>query len=264
MRILALDSSGVVASVALVEDDVLLGEFGTNFHKTHSTTLLPMLDELMEMLSINVSESGIDGIAVAKGPGSFTGLRIGAATAKGLALAWDVPIFPVSTLAGLACNLWGVDGLICTLMDARRGQVYTALYQFAEKCCREQGGAIEGAANPETGGELAVSLEEVLAPCAVSIEEIIEKINVIKERVTFLGDGVPVFSEKIKALCKNKFRFAPASANRQRAACLGAYVCKLGERAERIDGRRFAPEYLRLSQAERERLERQQREAGAR
>ena len=92
MRLLALDSSGLVASVALLDGDITLGEYSTNFHKTHSTTLLPMLDELFGMLSLEARDAGIEGIAVAKGPGSFTGLRIGAATAKGLALSLKVPI----------------------------------------------------------------------------------------------------------------------------------------------------------------------------
>lgn len=231
-----MDSSGLVASVALVEDDVLLGEYSTNFHKTHSTTLLPMLDELMGMLSLDIQSAGIDAIAVAKGPGSFTGLRIGAATAKGLAFALGVPIVPVSTLAGLAFNLWGTDGVICPLMDARRNQTYTGVYRFADS-----------------------GMETILEPCAVDVSEIVNKVNAQDDKVIFLGDGVPVFADYIREHCTVSYRFAPASMNRQRAASIGAYaISAMAEDNEiAISGDRFAPDYLRLSQAERERLEKE-------
>ena len=240
MRILALDSSGLVASVALLEDEVLLGEYSTNYHKTHSVTLLPMLDELMRMLSLEISEAGIDAIAVAKGPGSFTGLRIGAATAKGLAFALGVPIIPVSTLEGLAYNLWGASGNICPLMDARRNQTYTAVYRFiADKAGHDE------------------QMATVMAPCAVDIAEVIGRLSREGEPVTFLGDGVPVFRSMIEEQCMVPFRLAPATMNRQRAASVGAYAYRLAQADEEamIAGEQFVPEYLRLSQAERERQE---------
>ncbi len=109
MRILALDSSGLAASVAVVEEDkgeaVTVAEYTVNYKKTHSQTLLPMLDEIVKMTELDLDE--IDGIGVAAGPGSFTGLRIGSATAKGLGLALGKPLIAVPTLEGLACNLWG-------------------------------------------------------------------------------------------------------------------------------------------------------------
>ena len=128
MKILGLDSSGLVAGVAIVEDNVLLAEYTTNYKKTHSQTLLPMLAELREMIDLDMES--IDAIAIAAGPGSFTGLRIGAATAKGLGLALDKPLVEVPTLEGLAYNLCGTDKLVCPLMDARRNQVYTGVYEF--------------------------------------------------------------------------------------------------------------------------------------
>ena len=109
MRILALDSSGLVASVAVVEDENLLGEFTMNYKKTHSQTLLPMLDEVVKMIELDLQT--IDAIAVAGGPGSFTGLRIGSATAKGLALALDKPMIQIPTVDGLAYNLYGNKNL---------------------------------------------------------------------------------------------------------------------------------------------------------
>ena len=128
MKILGLDSSGLVASVAVVEDDELVAEYTTNYKKTHSQTLLPMLEELKSMIELDLGT--LDAIALASGPGSFTGLRIGSATAKGLGLALDRPLVEVPTLEGLAWNLWGTDRVVCPLMDARRNQVYTAAYEF--------------------------------------------------------------------------------------------------------------------------------------
>lgn len=237
MRVLALDSSGLTASVALVEDDTPIGEYSTNFHKTHSTTLLPMTDELFRMLGMDIAEAKLDAIAIAKGPGSFTGLRIGSATAKGLALALGLPVIPVSTIEGLAFNLWGSEGIVCPVMDARRGQTYTGLYKM----------------NGFEGG-----MECILEPCAVDISEILEKINEQSLPVTFLGDGVPVFSDRINENCKVHYRFAPASMNRQRAASIGCVAVSMAENDPSVmmDSDDFAPDYLRLSQAERERLER--------
>lgn len=128
MKILGLDSSGIVASVAVVQDDVLVAEYTVNYKKTHSQTLLPMLDEIVRMTELDLNT--IDAIAIAAGPGSFTGLRIGSATAKGLGLALKKPLIAVPTVEGLAYNLYDTEGLICPIMDARRKQVYTGLYQF--------------------------------------------------------------------------------------------------------------------------------------
>ena len=154
MRILALDSSGLVASVAVVEKDgeetSTIAEYTVNYKKTHSQTLLPMLDEIAHMTELDLNT--VDAIAVAGGPGSFTGLRIGSATAKGLGLALKKPLIHIPTLEGLAYNLWGTDKIVCPIMDARRGQVYTGIYEF-------------------DGNELRV-LEDQMA---VSIEELGEK-----------------------------------------------------------------------------------------
>ena len=133
MRILGIESSSLVASVALVTDDILTAEYTVDFKKTHSQTLLPMLDELIRMLGIEMDT--IDAIAVAGGPGSFTGLRIGAATAKGLGLALDKPLIHVPTVDAMAYNMWGASGLVCPIMDAKRRQVYTGLYQM---CIRDR------------------------------------------------------------------------------------------------------------------------------
>ena len=128
MKILGLDSSGLVAGVAVAEDGELVAEYTINYKKTHSQTLLPMLDALRNMIELDMHT--VDAIAVASGPGSFTGLRIGSATAKGLGLALDKPLVEVPTLEGLAWNLYGTDKVVCPIMDARRNQVYTAAYEF--------------------------------------------------------------------------------------------------------------------------------------
>ena len=131
MKILGLDSSGLVASAAVVEEDVTIAEYTVNYKKTHSQTLIPMLDEIKRMTELDLHT--LDAIAIASGPGSFTGLRIGSATAKGLGLALDIPIIPVPTVDALAYNFYGCSALVCPLMDARRNQVYTGLYEFQKR-----------------------------------------------------------------------------------------------------------------------------------
>ncbi|MBP5414351.1 MAG: tRNA (adenosine(37)-N6)-threonylcarbamoyltransferase complex dimerization subunit type 1 TsaB [Lachnospiraceae bacterium] len=234
MKILGIDSSGMVASVALIEDGITKAEYTVNNMKTHSQTLLPMLNEIASMLGEDMSD--VDAIAVAAGPGSFTGLRIGSACVKGLAGAWNKPIIPVPTVEGLAFNMWGSDRIICPLMDARRDQVYTGLYEFYEN------------------GDSCV-METIQDQCAVPIEEIIDKINSIDRSVVFLGDGVPVFKVVIEKTCRVDFVYAPAFANRQR----GSVIAALGEiylkKGISQTANEHAPVYLRLSQAERERNE---------
>lgn len=228
MKILAIDSSGLTATVALVLDGVMTAEYTTNFKKTHSQTLLPMIDEIVKMTGTELSE--IDAIAVAAGPGSFTGLRIGASTAKGLGLVLKKPIVPVPTVEGLAYNFYGSDRVICPIMDARRSQVYTGLYTFE--------------------GEEFCILEEQQA---VGIEEIIEKVNELGRPTVFLGDGVPVFREKIQKLIRVDVLFAPAHLCMQRAAAVAVRGEDLYKEGKIETPAEHKPVYLRKSQAERER-----------
>lgn len=235
MKILAIDSSGIVASAAVVEDDNLLGEYTINYKKTHSQTLLPMIDEVVRMLELDLHT--IDAIAVAGGPGSFTGLRIGSSTAKGLGLALNKPLVQIPTVDGLAYNLAGNSMLVCPLMDARRNQVYTGLYRF------------EG-----------YQMYTVIAQCAIGIDEIVDKINTYGQAVSFLGDGAAVFASYIEKYCNVKYTFAPAHLNKQRASAV-AVLAMAYYRAGRIQtAAEHRPDYLRLSQAERERMEAQQNE----
>lgn len=227
MKILAIESSGLVASVAVIEDGILLGEYTTNQKKTHSQTLLPMLDELTKRLELDLNT--IDAIAVSMGPGSFTGLRIGSATAKGLGLALDKPIIPVPTVDALAFNLWGTDKLVCPLMDARRQQAYTGLYTFEN-----------------------ARLHTVISQCAVDISEVVAEINKQGREVIFLGDGVPVFEEYLKKHVAVPYVFAPATCHIQRATSVAALAEVLFEKGVVESARDHKPDYLRLSQAERE------------
>ena len=130
MKILAIESSSMVASAAIVNDDILVAEYTVNHKVTHSQTLLPMIDEILTMTQTD--KSSIDAIAVSGGPGSYTGLRIGSATAKGLGMALDIPLIHVPTLDAMAYNVYGYAGLVCPIMDARRSQVYTGIYEFSD------------------------------------------------------------------------------------------------------------------------------------
>ncbi|HKM33418.1 MAG TPA: tRNA (adenosine(37)-N6)-threonylcarbamoyltransferase complex dimerization subunit type 1 TsaB [Lachnospiraceae bacterium] len=241
MKILALDSSGIVASVAVVEDETLIAESIINYKKTHSQTLLPMLQTVKEMIDLDLES--IDAIAITAGPGSFTGLRIGSATAKGLGLALNKPIIEVPTLAGLAYNLYGTNQLICPIMDARRNQVYAGIYAFDRIQETEQYGCYR--------------LRVIKEQCAVDISWIEEKLNDLGKEVIFLGDGVPVFMQTIQETLKVPFGLAPAHCNRQRASAVAALAEIYFKEGKYVNARDHQPEYLRLSQAERERMERE-------
>ena len=232
MKILAFDSSGLPASVAVLEGDIISCEYTVNDKRTHSQTLLPMLDEVVKTLGMDLNT--VDAIAVSAGPGSFTGLRIGSATVKGLAMALEKPVIPVPTLDALAYNLCGTAGLVCPIMDARRNQVYTGIYSFeGNRFCR-------------------IRDQE-----AMEVSELVKILDGMGQGVCFLGDGVPVYSETIDSIMKAPHFYAPAHLSRQRAgavAALGAvlYADGVFETADQ-----HVPKYLRVSQAEREREERQ-------
>lgn len=243
MRVLAIDSSGLTATVAIVEDDQTIAEYTTNYKKTHSQTLLPMIDEMTRMVDADLAE--IDAIAVAGGPGSFTGLRIGSATAKGLGLALDKQLIHVPTVDAMAYSLYGCEDIICPIMDARRKQVYTGLYSFTHK-------------KNEDGNLFDEPVFQVLRmQMAVPVEELIRHLNVYRRRVVFLGDGVPVYADMLAEGLKVPYSFAPSFMNRQRAAAVGALGIRYYEAGRYETAAEFKPEYLRKSQAERERAERE-------
>ena len=238
MRVLAIDSSGLTATVAVVEDEQTVAEYTVNYKKTHSQTLLPMIDEVKKMIDLDLSS--IDAIAVSGGPGSFTGLRIGSATAKGLGLALKKPLIAIPTVEGLAYNLYDISGLICPIMDARRKQVYTGIYRFTDH-----------------------QLKVVEDQMAVPMETVIEKLNQYGEAVTFLGDGVSVFHELIAEKMTVPYSFAPAHVNKQRAAAVAALGEIYYRQGKTETAMEHVPDYLRVSQAERERAEREAAKADA-
>ena len=227
MRILGIESSSLVASVALVTDGILTAEYTVNYKKTHSQTLLPMLDEMVRLLELELET--IDGIAVSAGPGSFTGLRIGSATAKGLGLALKKPLLHIPTVDAMAYNLWGSSALICPIMDARRNQVYTGLYYVEQE------------------------LDVVKEQCAMDMNQLLGELNDRGERVIFLGDGVPVYRDTIQERLAAPYSFAPAQSSRQRAASVAALGMLYMEAGRMETAAEHKPENLRKPQAERER-----------
>lgn len=243
MKVLAVDTSSIVATVAVAvsaiaenddnaaNDGKLIGQYVLNHGKTHSQKIMPMIEELLHDTGLKIGD--IDVFAVANGPGSFTGLRIGAATIKGLAHAVNKPVVGISTLDGLAFNLPFCQHLISPIMDARREQVYNALYQWS-------------------GG----TTQRITDYRAISVEELIEELMKRQEKVVFTGDGVPVFKgqlmKKLGSLCE----FAPPNCSMQNAASIAALALKKAAMGEVESYMTFAPFYLRKSQAEREYEER--------
>ncbi len=226
MKILGIDTSAGAASVALCDDERVLGEFFINTKLTHSQTLMPMVQSLLENTQHALED--VDAFAVANGPGSFTGLRIGIAAIKGMALAADKPCAAVSTLHALAYNLRGFEGVVCAAMDARCEQVYSALF-------RAQGGGI-------------IRIGE---DGAQSIEELARQLSQFAEPIFLVGDGA--------SLCYNKLNtelsglcLAPEHLLYQRASS----VCRLGladvSGGNMHSAQSLMPAYLRLPQAERE------------
>ena len=231
MIILGIESASATAGAAVWRDGVILAEYNVNNTRTHSETLLPMLAEVCRAADIPLEE--VDAIALSGGPGSFTGLRIGSATAKGLGLALSCPLIHIPTTDGLAYNLMGADGLVCPIMDARRGEVYTGIYRLTERF-------------------------EVLSPAEpIPLAGLLEKLSAWDEPVTFLGDGVRVHKTAIEDAMGERARFAPAHLALARAgalAALGAVYFAEGKTVSAADER---PDYLRLSQAERVRAEKE-------
>lgn len=227
MNILAIETSSLVASAAIVSDDILVAEYTMNYKKTHSQTLLPMIDEICKMTDYDINK--IDYIAVSGGPGSFTGLRIGSATAKGLGLALKKPLVHVPTVEAMAYNFYDTDLLICPIMDARRSQTYTGVYRMDK-------------------GNIEILMDQ----SAISIDELIEKLAEFGEKVVFLGDGVPVFKKVIDEKLQVPHFYAPSQCNRQRAAAVAEAAKKYIDKGVIETASEHRPDYLRLSQAERE------------
>lgn len=231
MKILALESSAMTASAAVVTEELVMAEYTIDHKKTHSQTLLSMIDEMLRMAGVEPEE--LDAIAVSGGPGSFTGLRIGSATAKGLGLALNKPLIHVPTIDAMAYNIYGTDKIICPIMDARRTQVYTGVYEF----------------NTEF---------KILKPQdVILIKDLVALLNEMGREVIFLGDGVPVNKEYIENNMKVPYSFAPLNLNRNKASSVGAVGMALYKAGKTEKAEEHLPDYLRQTQAEREFKERE-------
>lgn len=232
MKILALESSATACSVALCEDEKLIAQTFQNSGLTHSRTLMPMADSLLDQCGHSLDQ--VDVIAVAAGPGSFTGLRIGVATAKGLAWAGEKPCAPCSTLESMAWQLAHVDGIIIAAMDARRSQVYNAVF-------RARNGV----------------LERLSTDRAIGLAELEEEVKKYEENKILVGDGAQ--------LCYNEWQeritdlsLAPMHLRAQTAWGVARAALELARADKLVPGEQLVPVYLRLSQAERERLAKEQ------
>ena len=227
MKILALDSSATVATVALCEDGRLLAEYTVNNGNTHSETLLPMVESVLAHFSLSAAD--IDLFAASTGPGSFTGVRIGAATVKGLAFAMDKPCVGVSTLEAIAENLSVREGLICPVMNARRSQVYTALFRSDGK-----------------------TLTRLMPDSAMAISELDELLSKYGESVSFCGDGYAI---TVSALKLTAYKPVPERLRHQSASSVAAVAYREYQKGNTVSDTSLKVDYLRPSQAERERNE---------
>ena len=225
MKILAFESSAKAASVALCEDEFLIAQSYQNSGLTHSSTLMPMAQDLLKNCGVALNE--VDCLAVSIGPGSFTGLRIGISTVKGLAWGAEKPCVGVSTLEAMAWNLAHMDGIICCAMDARRKQVYNALFR--------------------AGNGVPERLTE---DRAISMEDLAREQKNFAEQQIFVGDGAE--------LCYNTYgsdyRLAPPMLRYQNAWGVARAALDSARAGRLCSGAELEANYLRLSQAERERL----------
>lgn len=232
IRILALDSTAEVSSVCVCEGEKLVCEITVNTGNTHSQTLLPAVEQTLKMAEMTVND--IDVFACSTGPGSFTGVRIGVATIKGIAYGKGKPCVSVSTLEALAYNLIGNEGILCPVMNARRSQVYNALF----KC--------------EDG-----NLKRLCDDRALAISELDEELAGKAEPIYLSGDGYEITEKGFK---KTKISYVPERQKYQSAYSVAQIALKRYEAGEYVDDAALVPIYLRPSQAERERQERLSKE----
>lgn len=225
MKILALDSSGPNCSVSLVEDEKVIANFNLNNGITHSETLVPLIDELFKFSKMSINE--VDAFACSIGPGSFTGLRIGIATIKGFALSLNKPVISVPTLLSLAYNVPYFDGIVCTVLDARNDNVYSALFNVKGK--------------PEMIGDYITD----------TIDTLISELKKYNSNILFVGDGSVSFKERFENEFKERAFFMPSHLNEQAALSVAkaAYDKAILNDYDSVDA--MHPLYLRKSQAER-------------
>lgn len=227
MKLLGIDTTSNVAAVAVMDDEKCLGEMLLNHPKTHSQKMMPIIESLLRELELEMTD--LDGVAVSSGPGSFTGVRIGMATAKALGHACGLPVYTVSALEAMSYNVPVYNGLICPIMDARRDQVYTAVFKLED-------------------GILKRELED----SALSISELMEHLKTYNESVLFLGDGITRFREYITDDLDKRAVFAPEHIRLQRASSVCYTVLKNSSSFTHTRYDQAEANYLRKSQAERE------------
>ncbi|HHU77407.1 MAG: tRNA (adenosine(37)-N6)-threonylcarbamoyltransferase complex dimerization subunit type 1 TsaB [Caldicoprobacterales bacterium] len=229
MKVLAVDSSSVVAGVAILSEDRLLYEAYHHHRKNHSELLMPLVEDALN--SSDLKPDDLDLLAVSGGPGSFTGLRIGISTIKGLAQAIEKPVVSVPTLDALAWNIAGVNGLVCPLMDARREQVYTSLYRReGSECIR------------------------LMPYSAIPVVELTEQLAAYRQPIIFLGDGLWAYQALLQEQLKEYAHFAPAHLICQRASAIAWLGRKEALAGNAVHYKELRPFYLRQSQAEQKRL----------
>ncbi len=226
MKILAIDTSATAASVCLAEDYKILGEFFTNTSLTHSQTLLTMIEQVFVNTQTDVKE--LDCIAVNAGPGSFTGVRIGVAAAKGLAFSDNLPCVSVSTLESMAYNMLLNDCVVCAVMDARCSQVYNALFRIREN-----------------------KVERLCADRALALTDLKAELEKIGEKIVLVGDGAELCAEFLGNSLSNVF-LAPANNRFQKASSVVLAANKSISEGKTITSEELTPTYLRLPQAQRE------------
>ncbi len=232
MLLLAIDTTTTVCSVAVGEEGKLLAEYLLNIKKTHSQRLMPLVISLLK--DSDVGRSNLEGIAVAVGPGSFTGIRIGVATARGLAQGLGIPLIGVNTLEALAGIGASYPALLCPLLDARREQVYTAVYR---------------------GG--GPDLEEVEPPQALSLVELARRLRSHGDEVFFLGDNLPAFRKVLEPALPEQYRQMPLSASLNRASSVLQRAFVTWHKDGPTPLYALKPFYLRLPEAQRRLLEKQ-------
>ncbi len=258
MRLLGIDASGKTASAALVENHTVISEITRNLGLTHSETLLPMIDELLRGAKTEISD--LDGIAVTAGPGSFTGLRIGGATAQGLALPYALPLYSISTLESLCYQVAELPYVIHPILDARRAEVYTASYFRGKLISEEKAISIQELADEINAGTYTFPESEIPDELLFSAgnsgwiqwEEVRRR---QKPEHFFLGDGVPVYREMLSRLLRIPHHYALPQNLLQRASATTLLCEKKLESGEAVQ-RRLCLSYLRRPQAERERARR--------
>lgn len=227
MKILSLDTTALVCSAAICDEKSLIAEITVNTGNTHSETLLPAIEQILKITELGVDD--IDVFASSTGPGSFTGVRIGVATVKGIAYGKNKPCVSVSTLEALAYNLKGYDGIICPVMNARRNQVYNALFEWRD-------------------GELV----RLCPDRALSISELDDELATCDRAVYLCGDGYDITE---KGFVKTRISFVPERQRLQSAYSVGCIAYEKFTRGETVSDAQLVPTYLRPSQAERERNE---------